>query len=289
MEKNNEFISIIIPAYNEAGSIHQVIEDVRNGFSGKKIEILVIDDGSNDETAVLAQESGARVIRHLRNKGYGASLKTGIRNAHGQSVLFMDADGQHCAADALKLVAAAEASQADMIVGQRSQLVHSPFWRMPGKWLLGWMANYLTRQRIPDLNSGLRLIKHEIVARYMPLCPNGFSFSTTITMILLNRGYEVLYVPFEIKKRKGKSTVSLTTGLDTILLILRLATLIDPLRVFVPLSLLIALIGIAWGIPYALMGNGVSIGSMLAIVTAILLFSIGLISDQISQLRLEKM
>jgi glycosyltransferase involved in cell wall biosynthesis len=270
MPKKNELISIIIPAYNEADSIGLVVEDIRKGFAGMKIEILVIDDGSADQTGELARKGGATVIRHSHNKGYGASLKTGIRTAHGHHVLFMDADGQHRAEDALKLVAAA--GEADMVVGQRSQLVHSPFWRMPGKWALG-----------------LRLIKREVVMHFMSLCPDGFSFSTTITLVLFNRGFEIIYVPFEIKKRMGKSTVSLVTGLDTLLLILRIATLIDPLRIFVPLSLVIGFIGIAWGIPYALMGNGVSIGSMLAIVTSILLFSIGLISDQISQLRLEKM
>jgi len=108
-------------------------------------------------------------------------------------------------------------------------------------------------------------------------------------MIMYNRGYEITYVPFEIKKRKGKSTVSLATGFETLLLILRIATLIDPLRIFIPLSIIIGSIGLLWGIPYALLGNGVSVGSMLAIVTAVLLFAIGLISDQISQLRLEKM
>jgi len=287
MQNKDELISIIIPAYNEAESIGSVVQEVIKGFNGKKFELLVIDDGSNDHTGETAKKKGAMVIRHSRNMGYGASLKTGIRNAHGNWVLFMDADGQHCSEDALKLLSAI--GQNDMVVGQRTQLVHSPFWRMPGKWALGWMANFLTRQRIPDLNSGLRLIKREIVARYMELCPNGFSFSTTITMVLFNRGYEIAYVPFEIKKRKGKSTVSLATGLDTLLLILRIATLIDPLRIFVPLSLIIGFIGLAWGIPYAIMGNGISVGSMLAIVTSILLFSIGLISDQISQMRLEKM
>ena len=287
MQTKDELISIIIPAYNEAESIGPVVLEVIKGFKGKKFEILVIDDGSKDHTGEMAKKNGATVIRHLRNKGYGAALKTGIRNVHGKWVLFMDGDGQHRSEDALKLLSAV--GQYDMVVGQRAQLVHSPFWRMPGKWALGWMANYLTRQRIPDLNSGLRLIKRELVARYMGLCPNGFSFSTTITMIMFNCGYEITYVPFKIKSRKGKSTVSVATGFDTLLLILRIATLIDPLRIFVPLSLIIGFIGFAWGIPYAIMGNGISVGSMLAIVTSILLFSIGLISDQISQMRLEKM
>ena len=287
MPPKSKFVSIIIPAYNEEESIGEIIRDIKKKIYLVQYEILVVNDGSSDATAKLALKAGGKVISHNRNKGYGASLKSGIKQAKGDWLLFMDGDGQHSVEDALKLLAASEG--VDMVVGQRVQLIHSPFWRMPGKWVLHWMADYLTRQHIPDLNSGLRLIRKDLVDRYLPLCPNGFSFSTTMTMIMYNRGYEITYVPFEIKKRKGKSTVSLATGFETLLLILRIATLIDPLRIFIPLSIIIGSIGLLWGIPYALLGNGVSVGSMLAIVTAVLLFAIGLISDQISQLRLEKM
>jgi hypothetical protein len=157
---------------------------------------------------------------------------------------------------------------------------------MPGKWLLGVLANYLVRQRIPDLNSGLRILHRETVLRYLHLCPSGFSFSTTITLVMLHRGYNVEYVPITVQKRIGKSLISLNTGFQTLLLILRLAALIDPLRVFIPTSFVIGLIGMLWEIPYALTGRGVSVGSMMAIVTAVLLFALGLICDQISQLRL---
>ena len=287
MPPKSKFVSIIIPAYNEQESIGEIIRDIKKKIYSVQYEILVVNDGSSDATAKLALKAGGKVISHNRNKGYGASLKSGIKQAKGDWLLFMDGDGQHSVEDALKLLAASEG--VDMVVGQRVQLIHSPFWRMPGKWVLHWRADYLTRQHIPDLNSGLRLIRKDLVDRYLPLCPNGFSFSTTMTMIMYNRGYEIIYVPFEIKKRKGKSTVSLATGFETLLLILRIATLIDPLRIFIPLSIIIGSIGLLWGIPYALLGNGVSVGSMLAIVTAVLLFAIGLISDQISQLRLEKM
>ena len=287
MPPKSKFVSIIIPAYNEQESIGEIIRDIKKKIYSVQYEILVVNDGSSDATAKLALKAGGKVISHNRNKGYGASLKSGIKQAKGDWLLFMDGDGQHSVEDALKLLAASEG--VDMVVGQRVQLIHSPFWRMPGKWVLHWMADYLTRQHIPDLNSGLRLIRKDLVDSYLPLCPNGFSFSTTMTMIMYNRGYEITYVPFEIKKRKGKSTVSLATGFETLLLILRIATLIDPLRIFIPLSIIIGSIGLLWGIPYALLGNGVSVGSMLAIVTAVLLFAIGLISDQISQLRLEKM
>ncbi|HEY59645.1 MAG TPA: glycosyltransferase family 2 protein [Anaerolineae bacterium] len=287
MSKSAPKYSIIIPAFNETHIIGQVIEDVKRVFSKENYEIFVIDDGSEDDTAKAATQHGVKVIKHLRNKGYGASLKSGVQAAHGEYVLFMDADGQHRGQDAHKLLEYARSY--DMVIAQRIQLMHSPLWRMPGKWLLKLMANYLTRQHIPDLNSGLRIIKRDIVMRFMHLCPQGFSFSTTITLILFNRGYDIKYVPFEIKKRVGKSTVSLATGFDTLLLIIRIATLIEPLRIFVPFSLITGLIGLAWGIPYALAGHGVSTGSMLAIVTAVLLFSIGLISDQISQMRLENL
>jgi glycosyltransferase involved in cell wall biosynthesis len=234
----------------------------------------------------MAEEAGARTIRHKQNKGYGAALKTGIRAAQTEFVLTMDSDGQHRAEDVLRLWQLVGTN--DMVVGQRATLLHGPIWRMPGKWFLGWMANYLTRYAIPDLNSGLRLIQRDVALRYLHLCPAGFSFSTTITMALLSRGYRVAYVPIQVMKRRGKSTVSLATGLDTIILILRIATLFNPLRLFLPMSFFIASVGVLWGIPYLLLGRGVSVGSMLAIVTAILLFALGLISDQISQLRLER-
>jgi len=282
----NKGLTIIIPAFNEAQAISSVIEKVQITCSDIITEIIVIDDGSSDETSFLSQQTGAKVLIHKQNRGYGASLKTGIRHAKTDFVLTMDADGQHRAEDLRYLWEIADSH--DMVVGQRTKLIHSSLWRMPGKLLLGMMANYLTQRRIPDLNSGLRIIRREVALRYLHLCPAGFSFSTTITMALLSRGYSVAYLPIQVEKRVGKSTVSLKTGLNTIILILRIAALFNPLRVFLPLSILIGGIGLAWGIPYALVGRGVSVGTMLAMVTAILLFGLGILCDQISQLRLER-
>lgn len=279
-------LTIVIPAYNEAQAIGTLLEHLKATCTDLVEEVIVVDDGSSDDTARIAEGMGARVIRHSRNKGYGASLKTGICAAHTDYVLTMDSDGQHKAEDIARLWERAE--QSDMVVGQRTSLIHSQLWRMPGKWLLALMANYLSRQRIPDLNSGFRLMRRDVVLKYMHLCPPGFSFSTTITMAFFNRGYDVTYVPIDVKQRVGKSTVSVTTGLETIILILRIATLFDPLRIFIPISLFTASVGILWGIPYTLSGRGVSVGSMLAIVTTLLMFSLGLICDQISQLRLER-
>ncbi len=286
MEAVAKPLTIIIPAYNEAEAIGPVLEHLKVTCPEMIEEIIVVDDGSDDDTACIAATAGVRVIQHSRNKGYGASLKTGIRAARTEFVLTMDSDGQHKVEDIGRLWE--KAGQSEMVVGQRTSLIHSQLWRMPGKWLLSVMANYLTRQHIPDLNSGFRLMRRDAVMKYMHLCPSGFSFSTTITMAFFNRGYDVAYVPIDVKKRVGKSTVSLATGLETIILILRIATLFEPLRIFIPISLFTAAVGIVWGIPYTLLGNGISVGSMLAIVTALLMFSLGLICDQISQLRLER-
>jgi glycosyltransferase involved in cell wall biosynthesis len=279
-------VTIIIPAYNEEKAIGPVINQLYAECADLFHEVIVVDDGSTDCTAQIVAATPARLIQHKRNRGYGAALKTGVRAAQTEYVLTMDSDGQHRVEYVRKLCNAI--GDFDMVVGERTSLVHSPLWRMPGKWLLGVIANYLARRTIPDLNSGLRVMRRSVVSKYLHICPNGFSFSTTITMVMLTRDYMVEYVPIEVEKRIGKSKVSISTGLNTLILIVRIAALFDPLRVFLPASLVSGGIGILWSIRYVLMGRGVSVGSMLAIVTAILLFSLGLICDQISQLRLER-
>ena len=285
--KTQNLATVIIPAYNEAGSLGAVLTELSNTCKDIIHEIIVVDDGSEDDTAQIAAGfPDVRVIRHRMNRGYGSALKSGIREATTDIVLTMDSDGQHRAEDVRRLYEALD--QQDMLVGQRTELLHSPFWRMPGKWLLNWMANYITGRKIPDLNSGLRVMRREVVRDYMHLCPSGFSFSTTITIALIMRGYAVEYVPIHVQKRVGKSTVTLRTGFDTIILIIRIAALFGPLRIFLPPAFLTIAVGILWAIPYSLAGYGVSVGSMLAIVTGILLFAIGILCDQISQLRLER-
>ena len=282
-------ISIVIPAHNEAQGIGDVLRDLGDHKPPGVIEIIVVDDGSTDGTAKIAADAGVRVLRHANNRGYGAALKTGIRAAAGAYVLTMDADGQHRLEDVARLCEAPRSAESpECVIGQRTALVHSPLWRMPGKWLLRWMAQFLTRRKIPDLNSGLRLMRRDVAMRYINLCPQGFSFSTTITMALLSRGYGVEFVPIEVKRRVGKSTVSVRTGFDVILLVLRLATLFNPLRIFLPASVLCVLGGIGWGARYAIAGQGVTVASMLAILTGVLLFALGLVCDQVAQLRLER-
>jgi glycosyltransferase involved in cell wall biosynthesis len=279
-------LTVIIPAFNEAAGIGAVLDELKQECSAFVTTIIVIDDGSLDDTGRVARERGVEVIRHPANLGYGASLKTGLRRADSTHVATFDADGQHRAADLKRLWDAREGGA--MIVGARQQLIHSPLWRMPGKWILGALATYLVKRPIPDLNSGLRLLTRDVAMRYMHLCPRGFSMSTTLTMAVMSRGWPVTFVPIDVRPRQGRSTVTVTTGLETLVLLLRIICLFNPLRLFVPAAAVVALIGVAWGVPYAAAGRGVSVGAMIAIVTATMLFSLGLICDQVSQLRLER-
>jgi glycosyltransferase involved in cell wall biosynthesis len=282
-------VTVVIPAYNEELGIREVLARLRKEAPPVVTEILVVDDGSTDRTAEIAEECGARVLRHPSNRGYGAALKTGIRNASAEYVLTMDADGQHRLEDVGRLCAALdEEHPPDCVIGNRASLLHSPLWRMPGKWLLTHMAEVLTQRDIPDLNSGLRLVQRDILLKYIHLCPAGYSFSTTITMALLSRGYAVKFVPIDVRPRLGKSLVNLKTGFQTILLVIRLASLFNPLRVFLPGSLVSITIGVAWTIRYVARGDGVTVASMLAVLTGVLLFALGIICDQVAQLRLER-
>lgn len=282
-------VAIVIPAHNEEKAIGDVLAALVEAVPSSVSEIIVVDDGSGDRTAEIAEASGVKVVRHPTNRGYGAALKTGIREATADFILTMDADGQHRLEDVTKLCDRATSDEVpECVIGNRTKRLHSPLWRMPGKWVLTRLAQFLTQRKIPDLNSGLRLIRRDVALRYARLCPQGFSFSTTITMALLSRGYGVEFIPIEVAAREGTSTVSVRTGFQTILLVIRLATLFNPLRIFLPASLIAIVAGIGWGARYAIAGQGVTVASMLAILTGVLLFALGLICDQVAQLRLER-
>jgi len=282
-------VTIVIPAHNEEKAIGDVLAAFRDNPHPAVAEVVVVDDGSTDRTAEIARQGGARVVRHARNRGYGASLKSGIRAVSTDYVLTMDADGQHRPVDVVKLCDAITGDRApDAVIGHRTRLLHSPLWRMPGKWLLKLLARVLTQRKIPDLNCGLRVVRRDVLLRYLHLCPSGFSFSTTITVALLARGYAVEFEPIQVERRVGKSLVSVGTGFQTILLVLRLATLFNPLRVFLPLAIGFIAFGVVWTIPYLLDGQGVTVASLLATVTGVILFGLGLICDQVAQLRLER-
>jgi len=216
-------VSILIPAFNEAPVIARVVAELRN--SRPEDEILVIDDGSTDGTGPLARKAGARVLTHPENRGYGAALKTGIHNASHEAVVFFDGDGQHDPQNIAPLLQ--ELHRHDMVVGARPP-DSGILGRRSGKWILNRLANILVGVKIPDLNSGLRAIRRARLLQFLPLLPDGFSLTTTITLALLRSGYSVFYVPVSCRPRTGVSTVSPSDFFRTLRLILRMTLLFTP-------------------------------------------------------------
>ncbi len=281
-----EHYTIIIPAFNEGKVIGDVLEKL--GSPEGCEEIIVINDGSTDDTAEAANRENIRVISHIHNKGYGSALKTGIINAKTPLVAFYDADGQHRPDDLMELVR--NLGKYDMIVGERGADSHQDWVRKPGKWVLSKIANYLTEQKIPDLNSGLRILKREIILNILHLMPDNFSFSTTSTVAFLKLGFDIKYYPIKVNKRTGKSTVrQLKHGSSTILLIIRLILLFNPLKVFLPMSLFLFSIGSIYELLYGIILRPGMIrlipGAMFTLLTAVIIFAMGMTLDQISSLR----
>lgn len=277
-------LTIVVPAFNEEKIIGSVLNNLMK-LRKDNWEILVVDDGSTDKTSEIVNSfSDIRLIRHAKNKGYGAALKTGIRNASAEYIITLDSDGQHSPEYIDGLLEYIKES--DMVATYRTGMVHSSLWRMPGKWLIAWLANYLSRTKIPDLNSGFRVFKKEVVSKYLHLCPNGFSFSTTITLTLLCEGYDIKFIPIKAQRRIGKSTVSLRVGFETILLIFRLITLFNPLRVFIPISLFLGFLGMLF-IASDIFHKNLNDSTVLLILASIVVFLFGLMTDQMAHIRRE--
>ncbi len=269
-------VSILVPAYNEEKAITQVIERLKKMRPND--EILVIDDASRDRTGELARQAGARVIRHPYNLGYGGALKTGIRHARHEHLLFFDADDQHDPEDIQPLVDALR--NTDMVVGARPK-GSGALYRRSGKWFLLKVANYLVGRSIPDLNSGLRAIRRRVALQFIHLLPDGFSLTTTITLALMRSGYMVQYIPIRVQPRIGHSTVSLKDFFRTLFLILRMITLFAPLKIFLPVSGALALIGIPT-LLYDLWKGNIGDVTVLLWVMSLLMFVFGLLADTLS-------
>ncbi|MGE0887488.1 MAG: glycosyltransferase family 2 protein [Blastocatellales bacterium] len=276
-------VSIIIPAYNEELAINSVITELREMLRKHdiKAEVLVVDDGSTDGTARAAKAAGARVIRHRANRGYGASLKTGISAATYDLVGIIDADGTYPSKYLPMMLD--ELEYADMVVGARTgQNVHIPLVRRPAKWVLKHLANYVASARIPDLNSGLRVFRRDVAMQYFPILPNQFSFTTTITLAMLCDNYAVSYVPIDYLKRQGRSKIVPWDAGSFAILILRAAMLFRPLRVFLP----IALVSLSYGLVKMTIDisrdPNISASAILALISTLLIVLIGMLGDAIA-------
>ncbi len=277
-------VSVVIPAYNEAAAIGDVVSALAS--AGRWREILVVDDGSRDETASRAQGAGAVVVRHPYNKGNGAAVKTAIRKATGDFVLIIDGDGQHRAEDARRL--ASRLGEYDLVVGARSAATQATHVRRLGNEALNWFAGYLAGRHIPDLTSGFRAARREQLLEFLHLMPNGFSLPTTTTLAFIKAGYNVAFEPTEARQRVGTSKVRLARdGTRFLVISLRIVTLFSPLRVFLPISLASFAVGAGYMVWTIATQRHVTNSSVLLIMFAVIVFLVGLVSEQISALRFE--
>lgn len=276
-------VSIVIPAFNEDGAVQSVIAELRRTLleQGISPEIIVVDDGSKDETAKNAAAAGARVLRHRSNRGYGAALKTGIACASTDYIVIIDADGTYPARYVPALLS--ELKRADMVVGARvGRDVKIPLIRRPAKMALNLLANYMTRVKIPDLNSGLRAFRRGIVMQYFPILPDQFSWTTTITLALLCDKYAVSYLPIDYRQRKGKSKIVPWDVGSFFILILRTTMLFRPLRVFFPVVVLCLIAGLTKMVIDLSHQPNISASAQLALVSALLVLLIGMLGDAIA-------
>lgn len=270
--------TVVIPAFNEQEAIADVVGRVRG--RGAWREVLVVDDGSTDLTAERAAKAGARVVRHPYNKGNGAAVKTGIREAKGDVVLLMDADGQHDPEDMARLVAGVGVH--DMVIGTRAARDQSPT-RALGNVVFRALASWLTGRPIPDLTSGFRAARRDLLVEILHLLPNGFSYPTTSCLALMKAGYNVTFVPVAAHPRVGTSKIRVARdGVRFVLIIFKIVTLYSPLKVFFPISAASFLVGLLYGVWNVAVHGKIPMGSALLIQLAVVVFLFGLISEQIA-------
>lgn len=238
-------VSIVIPAYNEESRIKEVLDSLLNNvkLQDMKYEIIVVDDGSQDKTAEIVKKYDVQLIQHEQNKGYGASLKTGVRHAQYNIIAITDGDGSYPVDRIPELVSFID--EYDMVVGARTgSNVKIPLARRPAKWILNKYANYLVKYKIPDLNSGLRVFRKDIFEKFQNILPSGFSLTSTITLALLSNDYRVKYVPIDYYERGGKSKIKpIRDTINFFSLITRASLYFNPLRIFIPIALLLLGLG----------------------------------------------
>lgn len=279
-------ISIVIPAKNEARSLPSLLEELSG--SSQYHEIIVVDDGSADDTRAVSERAGASVISHPYSMGNGAAIKTGARAATGDILVFMDADGQHAPADIQRLVERLE-SGFDLVVGARQSGSQASMGRGLANGFYNRLATFMTGHRVEDLTSGFRAVRADKFREFLYLLPNGFSYPTTSTMAFFRAGYSVSYVPIHAARREGKSHIRpLRDGIRFLLIIFKIGTLYSPLKLFVPTAAGVFLLGLSYyAYTFATMGRFTNM-SALMFTTALIVFMVGLVSEQITALTYKK-
>ena len=278
-------LSIVLPAKNESAAIGSTVAGIRQQYPDTaEVEVLVVNDGSSDDTAAVAQAAGARVVHHPYSKGNGAAIKTGARAAQGEVLVFMDADGQHDPADIPRLLDQLRQGH-DMVVGARQKGSQASVGRGLANGLYNRLASWMTGHKVEDLTSGFRAVRADKFREFLYLLPNGFSYPTTSTMAFFRAGYSVAYIPIHAAKRIGKSHIRLLRdGTRFLLIIFKIGTLFSPLKIFAPVALLMFLLGTGWyGWTFFTLHRFTNMSALLY-TGSVMTFMMGLISEQITAL-----
>lgn len=279
-------LSIVIPAKNESAAIGKVVESARRHYPDA--QVIVVDDGSTDDTAEVARKAGAEVLRHPESLGNGAAVKAGARAANGELIAFMDGDGQHDAAELGPLMGRIGQGY-DMAIGARNAGSHANVGRLWANGIYNVVASWLTGRRIPDLTSGFRVVKADLFKRFLYLLPNGFSYPTTITMAFMRAGFPICFEPIPVARRIGKSHIRpIRDGVRFMVIIFKIATLYSPLKIFLPISGMFFLTGCGYYAYTFFTAHRFTNMSMLVFSAAVIIFLIGLISEQITALTYSK-
>lgn len=275
-------ISIVIPAKNEEAGLSRLLPSLKKSYP--EAELIIVDDGSTDQTHALARQYGVHLVQHPQSLGNGAAIKSGARAASGEVIVFMDADGQHQPEDIAHLIDKLNSGY-DMVVGARSRNSQAGWHRASANGIYNRLASWMVGRKVMDLTSGFRVVKAEKFRKFLYLLPNGFSYPTTITMCFFRAGYPVGYVPIHAPKRIGKSHLRIwRDGVRFLLIMFRIATLYSPLKLFFPISLTFFMGGIGYSAYTLSEMNRFTNMSALLFITAILVFLIGLVSEQITML-----
>lgn len=287
-------LTIVVPIYNEAATLPDFLGELIPACVARGWQVIFVNDGSTDASAkILSEVKGeafARVLHHKVNRGYGGALKTGILNVTTSHLVTVDSDGQHSLTDIEKIYSFALEKDADLVVGNRGRVKNTSRARELGKGLIRNFTRLLMPLPIHDLNSGFKLYRTEMAQKYIQICPDLMAFSDVITLAFISQRALVLEIPITVRLRQaGKSTIGLHTAFETVLEIVNITLLFNPLKIFLPASLICLLMGFGWGVPLAAVGRGVSVGAMLAIVLGALFFAIGLLASQLSAIRMEKL
>lgn len=285
----NRELTIIIPCFNEEESLPKILPEILDYAMEKNYKVVITNDGSTDSTGKILEQfrnDNLKIITHKINRGYGGALKSAIKNTDTEFLVSIDADGQHYLEDIELLFKRLKDEGADMIVGGRKGNQSEDAYRTSGKWIIRKISKMLVKTNVYDINSGMKLCRTDIAKQYLNLLPDSMAFSEIMTLIFSAQKNLVIEEPIRIKKRiAGKSTIGINTAFDTVMEVINIVMLFNPIKIFLPVSVIFFLLGLGWGVPIILAGRGVSVGAAMLMIMGVMTFLLGLIAEQLSLLR----